>query len=107
MRQQNRLINDPTTLLPPAYIASIVDRSERFEGHPVFEDLADHWIALKELEQRAIDIDGPPLEALLRAIDRLSGPMEFVLRRFGRRSIRRSRARPRILDGICDEKGAE
>lgn len=104
VRQQNRVINDPTTLLPPGYLSSVVDRSERFDRHPVFSDMADAWIALREQVKRAREKEAPPSEAIFRAIDRLSEPLEYIIDRFGRRSIRRGRVRQDPLDFISDEE---
>ena len=99
VRQQNRVLNDPTTLLPPGYLESILGPvRERMEGHPVFEDLNERWIAVQEQINRAREKDQPPSEAIFRAIDRLSGPMEYVLERYSRFPGARRRRRLALPD---------
>jgi len=99
VRQQHRVLNDPTSLLPPGYLESILGLSrERIEGHPVFEDLAERWVALREQVNRAREKDQPPSEGIFRAIDRLEGPMEFVLERFSRGLSSRKRRRNLLVD---------
>ena len=94
IRQQHRVLNDPSTLLPPSYISAVLGRSEEPpRGHPVFEDLASEWIALREQVQRAREREQPPSEAIFRAIDRLAGPMDYVIEKFGRGTVRVRRVR--------------
>lgn len=99
VRQQNRVLNDPTTLLPPGYLESILGPvRERMEGHPVFEDLAERWVAIQEQINRAREKDQPPSESIFRAIDRLAGPMEYILEHYSRFPGVRRRRRLAIPD---------
>lgn len=99
VRQQHRVLNDPTALLPPAYLESIIGPSrERMEGHPVFDDLADKWLALREQVNRAREKDQPPSEAIFRAIDRLAPPIDYILDRYGRGLSSRKRRRTLLAD---------
>lgn len=95
VRQQNRVINDPSTLLPPGYLEALVGPlRERAEAHPVFDDLAEAWLLLREQAFRARESNEPSAEAFARSIERLAGPMEYVLDRFAR--IPNSRRRRRL-----------
>lgn len=99
VRQQHRVLNDPTALLPPGYLESILGSSkERMEGHPVFEDLAERWIALREQVNRAHAKDQSPSDGIFRAIHRLEGPMDFILERFSPGLPTRKRRRNLLTD---------
>jgi hypothetical protein len=99
VRQQNRVLNDPTTLLPSVYLESILGPiRDRLDGHPVFEDLSERWVAVREQINRAREKDQPPSEAIFRAIDRLSGPMEYLLEHYSRFPGARRRRRLALPD---------
>ena len=99
VRQQHRILNDPTILLPPSYLERIiVPSSDRMEGHPVFEDLAESWLALREQINRAREKDQPPSEAIFRALDRLGAPIDYILDRYGRGLPSRKRRRTLLTD---------
>lgn len=105
IRQQNRIINDPSTLLPPTYISSLIGRSERFDGHPVFEELAHLWIALVEQAKRARGKTETP-DAIFRSIDRLEGPITYILERFGRASFRSRKLSVGFSEETSEESGS-
>jgi len=98
VRQQHRVLNDPTTLLPPSYLSAAIARGDDIpRGHPVFEDLAGEWIALREQVQRAREREQPPSEAIFRAIDRLAGPLDYVIEKYGRGTTRIRRVRKTLV----------
>lgn len=99
VRQQHRLLNDPSALLPPAYLDSILGSlREQMESHPVLDDLAERWIALREQATRAQDKEAHPSDAIFRSIERLRGPIEYVIERFSRAYPLRRRRRAVLPD---------
>ena len=89
VRQQHRVLNDPTILLPQNYLSAAIGRNHDISrGHPIFNELAGEWIALREQVQRAREREQLPSEAIFRAIDRLAGPLEYVIEKFGRAANR-------------------
>lgn len=104
MRQQNRLLNDPSMLLPPSYVTHVLSkgsaRGRDFDhfsnNHPVFEDLQACWNAFEEKLRCVNDDKREELQDLLAAARRLEGPIRYILR--GSR-----KGRPRLLVNQCDD----
>lgn len=103
-RQQHRILNSPTDLLPPKYLAEILrDLNEPQLGHPVFRDLERSWdrvhVELKLLSEQ----ESVPRKLIEEIIDRLEGPVMYILRKYG--AARRLRS-GRIADLISGNEKA-
>lgn len=89
VRSQQRLLNSPEEILPSGYL-DMIFRQSRFDdltGHPVIEDLEHSYEELRAQMQTI-----PEAEFLIdarRSVERLGGPIGFIVQRFdGPRSRR-------------------
>lgn len=102
-RQQHRLINSPTDLLPPKYLSELLrDLADPAPGHPAFRDLERSWekvhLELKLLSEQ----DSVPRKLMQEILERLEGPISYIIRRYS--GPRRPRT-PRMVDLLSrDEK---
>lgn len=89
LRQQNRLLNSPTDILPPSYLQKLLTDERGYsrqpeipKDHPVFEHLAFVWnqleAILEDSDEKVTDI-----AILLSAIRDLQQPIQFILNKYG------------------------
>ncbi len=57
-------------------------------GHPVFEDLAESWLDLIKLVSSFEDEELIPVEVFKERINRINRPVEYILSRMTKLSIR-------------------
>lgn len=92
VRQQNRVLNDPVKLVPPSYLEAVLgNEKDETLGSRAWADLAERWTRVTEEAARARDGDSTfaSLE-LVKAVDRLRMPLEYLMER-SRKSRFRSR----------------
>ena len=90
VRSQQRLLNSPEELLPPGYLAMILedrdsgrrmDREWHIGGHPAFDDLADGFRQLRRAISELPDSGEADLvRDVLRSVE---GPLDFLVGRYG------------------------
>lgn len=96
LRQQQRLLNSPSDLLPPAYIRDILGhRDIDLEiGHPAFDDLEESWNELRTVLSQSIETNIFSRESTARALAELEGPIGYIVRRYSGIRGRNRRERP-------------
>lgn len=84
-RQQHRILNSPTDLLPPRYFADIMrDMGEHPRGHPVFRDLVRSWVKIQTELKLLSDQENVPRKLILEIVERLDGPISYIEDRYAR-----------------------
>ncbi len=87
VRGQQKMLSDPSTFLPPDYVAFVMERHGRISvSRSAIEDLARAWIRLDrylELEITRDEEKNDLPEELLKRIDMVRAPLEYILRRPG------------------------
>lgn len=98
VRQQHRILNDPTALLPRGYIESVLSPSKsRTEWHPVFDDIEERWSDFWD-QVRVFRETTPGLpEPMMRSIERLARPMEYFIENYSRSRVS-TRTRRKLIE---------
>jgi hypothetical protein len=90
VRRQQKILSQPTEILPPPYLRDIVmEASERMgprsrRGHPAFRDLERSFADLRSLATRLPDQD--TMIEIQQVIEHLEGPVGYILSEWGRGS---------------------
>lgn len=103
VRAQHRLLNDPTELLPPGYLASIIgDLGDFSPKHPALRDLRNSWEELMSLLSTYSDSDEEsiPVSVIEEYAHRLGKPIRYLTRKS---MSRNSTIAKRILRTIGNE----
>ena len=88
-RRQYKILNSPDELSPPEYIRNVFGQMDKLPfGHPVFEDLAESWLDLIKLVSSFEDEELIPVEVFKERINRINRPVEYILSRMTKLSIR-------------------
>jgi len=101
-RQQHRILNSPSDLLPPRYIENVMrETGEHFRDHPVFRDLAQSWLRVQFRLKRLSDQENAPRKLILEILGEMDGPISYIDR--WARPARRMNTLPELHSS--DEKG--
>jgi hypothetical protein len=104
-RQQHRILNSPTDLLPPRYIADVMrDASEHSRGHPVFRDLVRSWVKVQTELKLLSEQENVPRKLILEIVERLDQPISYIEDRWARPVRSRTNALSDLLSR--DDKAA-
>ena len=89
VRGQQKILSDPTTLLPPEYIEFALRRVAPVRSRGALQDLEERWFALQALVQDRHDDDLPLPEGLEAAVDNLGRPISYLVRDLRRPTLPR------------------
>lgn len=84
LRQQQRLLNSPTDLLPSGYLREILGKDRDFpESHPIFMELDEVWSEVRHSIHEAM-AKGIFQPERLRSLDRMDDIMMYISQKYGR-----------------------
>lgn len=79
-RQQHRILNSPSDLLPPKYMTELMRLTTEIpRNHPVFRDLSRRWSEVQMELKLLSEQENVPKKLIVEILDRLETPIDYII----------------------------